>query len=336
MTLSPRVVGFIQCLVGTLAVTPDAVLLRLAELHGDGELWVTVAFKLFFIAIFCMLHPLTHGLSSIVAGVRAAPTHFLLAALGQGLINMGYALAFLTTTVAQALMLISLHPAWAALAGRVILKDKIPPRTAVALVSALCAVLIIFVPPAVIGSEAEQRSTLHGNLIAVVTGATVAETIIVNRHAAMHRPPSAEIAMEAAAGVGSFVCGLVALAIALYANASSDVDAFERLRPAFWPLVALDGMCIAVCTVLATVLAPRKLLSAEVGLVLLGEQVLSPVWTYLGVGEVPSTWTLGGGGLLIVTLACHEAAALVEERRETQRTEDLDMKDVGAEVEVIT
>ena len=32
-----------------------------------------------------------------------------LAALGQGLINMGYALAFLTTTVTEALMLISLH-----------------------------------------------------------------------------------------------------------------------------------------------------------------------------------------------------------------------------------
>ena len=60
---------------------------------------------------------------------------------------------------------------------------------------------------------------------------------------------------------------------------------------------------------------PRHLMSAEVGLVLLMEQVLSPVWTFLGVGEAPSRWTLAGGGLLVLTLACHEAAALAEERR---------------------
>ena len=317
MKLSPRVLGFAQVFIGTLAVTPDAVLLRLAEMHGGGTLWITVTFKLFFISIFCLVHPLSQGLQAIKAGIWLAPTHFFLAALGQGAINMGYALAFLTTSVAEGLMLISLHPMWTALAGRLILKDKIPLRTVIAVVMALASVLLIFVSPAIIGDDQDgARSSLHGNLIAVATGIALSECIIVNRHVAMHRPPAAEIAMEAAAGIGSFACGLVTLAIALAANASSSSDDFAALRPPFWPFVALDGLCIAICTVLATVFAPRHLFGAEVGLVLLGEQILSPIWTFIGVGEVPGNWTIAGGGLLILTLACHEVAALVEERRE--------------------
>ena len=311
---TPRHLGFAQAFIGTLAVTPDAVLLRLAELHGGGTLWVTATLKLAFISVFCMVHPLTMGPRAIVNGIKAAPMHFVLSALGQGLINMGYALAFLNTTVAEALMLISLHPLWTALAGRFILGDKIPMRTALALIGALVAVLIIFVPPAIVGEAGGQRSSVHGNLIALATGLFLTESIIVNRHAAMKRPQAAEVALEAAAGVGSFACGLVTLVIAC-SIAPSD---FLAVRPPFWPLVAADGLCIAICTVLATVFAPRHLLGAEVGLVLLLEQVLSPLWTFLGVDEVPSKWTLGGGALLIVTLACHEAAALVEERREAR------------------
>lgn len=323
--LKPRTLGFLQAFFGTLAVTPDAVLLRLAERDGGGTLWITATFKLFFIAVFCMINPLRSGVSAILGGIRAAPTHFALAAAGQGLINMGYALSFLNTTVAQALMLISLHPMWGALAGRVLLKDKVPRRTAIALVSALGSVLIIFVPPAIVSDEeaaaaGTQRSSVHGNLLALATGLFLAQTIVVNRHAAIHRPdPRVGVALEAAAGIGSFACGVASLIVALLLNAaSSDVDDFASLKPPFWPFVIVDGLCIAICTVLATVFAPRHLLGAEVGLILLGEQVLSPIWTYVGVGEAPAHWTLGGGALLVVTLACHEAAALFEERKESR------------------
>jgi hypothetical protein len=37
------------------------------------------------------------------------------------------------------------------------------------------------------------------------------------------------------------------------------------------------------------------------------EAVLGPVWVYVGVGEMPSVWTIGGGSLLIASLLAHEA-----------------------------
>ena len=333
MPMSSRARGYAQAVVGTLAVTPDAVLLRLAERQGGG-LWTTTTLKLAFIGLFCLVHPLAEGPRAVLSSMRAASKHVFLGALGQGVINLGYALAFLTTSVADALMLISLHPLWAALFARVVLHEQLPRRTVAALVMSVCAVLLIFVPQLAGGGET-YGGTLHGNVIAVATGVTLAFTIVVNRHAGLHRPPEAGLGMEAAAGLGSLACGLVMLPIACYvdtssaemanatlANASTSPQpgaAFGQLQPAFWPLVIADGACIAICTVLSTVLAPRHLFSAEVGLVLLGEQVLSPIWVFAGVGEAPSRWTIAGGVVLLSTLALHEAAALREERREAQR-----------------
>ena len=61
---------------------------------------------------------------------------------------------------------------------------------------------------------------------------------------------------------------------------------------------------------LLLVLAPKYISSAEVALVLLLETILSPVWTFVGVGETPTPWTIAGGGLLIAVLTLHELATV--------------------------
>ena len=340
---SERALGYTQAVLGTLAVTPDAVLLRLAEQHGTAQTWVVATCKLLLIGVFCSLQPMSEGWRALVDGIKAGPKHVLVAALLQGLINMGYTLAFLETNVASALMLISLHPMWAALMARPILGDKLPTRTVIALMFAIAAVVVIFVPPLFIDEgggasaspdatnltapeAATPRSTLHGNLIALGVGVSVAATIVVNRHAGMHCPKAG---MELAAGVGSLFCGLVSLPIACAASPDGACSDFGDIQPIFWLFISLDALCIATCTILTTVWAPRHLLSAECALILLGEQILSPVWTYLGVGEAPTNWTLAGGALLICTLAVHEGASLVEERREARRDPDVPSKSQG-------
>ena len=49
--MNRRTRGFLQAAIGTFAVTPDAVLLRLAEMHGNAPLWAA-AVKLMFIGFF--------------------------------------------------------------------------------------------------------------------------------------------------------------------------------------------------------------------------------------------------------------------------------------------
>ena len=44
---------------------------------------------------------------------------------------------------------------------------------------------------------------------------------------------------------------------------------------------------------------------AEVGLILLADMPLVPFWVYLGLGEVPSPFTIGGGLTVWATLGVH-------------------------------
>ena len=46
----------------------------------------------------------------------------------------------------------------------------------------------------------------------------------------------------------------------------------------------------------------------EVGIVMLLQLLLSPLWVWLAFGEAPPTWTIVGGLLLLVTLMGHELA----------------------------
>merc|ERR1711865_500362 len=58
----------------------------------------------------------------------------------------------------------------------------------------------------------------------------------------------------------------------------------------------------------------------EVGLCVLLEAVLGPFFVYLAYGDVPSTYTLIGGGLLLTVLAVHESRPLFEKANTVRRS----------------
>ena len=320
-----RARGYLLGITGMLAVTSDAVFVRLMEREG-GTVWVTTTVKMFATAVCCTLLPLPFtGIRGQIEGLRTAPFHFLGSATLQGIMNLLYSIVFLETSVAKALMLISLHPLWSALAGWRLLGDPMPIRTVMALAFAIASVVVMFVPPAFLeGTDAanttaivgENRGTLHGDLLSLVTGLCVAGTITISRHTGKCHGDKA--ALELAAGLGTFVASLVALPIACAASATATCHDFTLPTARFYLIAAAAGVLLAICLTNLLILAPRHISSAEVALILLGETILSPLWVYLGVGEAPTVWTLGGGALLIATLFMHELAALREARRETK------------------
>ena len=71
---------------------------------------------------------------------------------------------------------------------------------------------------------------------------------------------------------------------------------------------------------MAIALAPRFITGAEVGLCILLEAVLGPLFVFLAYRDVPSKWTLIGGSLLLVVLALHESRPLFEKAKEVHRS----------------
>jgi len=63
-------------------------------------------------------------------------------------------------------------------------------------------------------------------------------------------------------------------------------------------------VCIALPFVCMT-LAPRYITAAEVNLFFLLETILGPLWVWLVIKEQPSTETIIGGIVIIITIATH-------------------------------
>ena len=63
-------------------------------------------------------------------------------------------------------------------------------------------------------------------------------------------------------------------------------------------------MCVAIPFVLVTI-APRFITAAEVNLFFLLETIIGPIWVWLIIKEQPTTETLLGGIVIIITIAVH-------------------------------
>ena len=68
--------------------------------------------------------------------------------------------------------------------------------------------------------------------------------------------------------------------------------------------MCIRDRCVAIPFVLVTI-APRFITAAEVNLFFLLETIIGPIWVWLIIKEQPTTETILGGIVIIVTIAVH-------------------------------
>ena len=316
MKLRGRSFGLALALFGVFTVTPDAMLVRYAS-SGGGSPALILCVKSAFTAIVAAAIVLAQHKcddAALSKGLRAAPKHLAVVLLMQVIINVGFPMAFLYTTAAKALLIISLNPLWAAVFSRILLKDKLAPATMIALVLSIACVLVVFVPPIIIGSggaatqnttdpdaTAVHAPTIAGDLISIGTGVALGAFLTASRWTATRKP---DAGLSLTTPLANAVIALGFLPIAIVDAVRDGVPG-----PLFWGTLAADGVCLSIALV-CVVTAPKHAKSAEVALVLLVENLIGPLWVFLGFGEVPSVWTFVGGSLLLLTLGAHEAYML--------------------------
>lgn len=124
-----------------------------------------------------------------------------------------------------------------------------------------------------------------GNIFAAVCAVTWAFTVIGYRWLAAR---GASIATAAVSG--NLTASVVALAFAQPLVAGRPVD---------WAVVVFLGVCQLGIPYLFIARAIPRLRAIEVGLFLLIEPVLNPIWAWLVHGEIPGPATLVGGMLIL-------------------------------------
>jgi DME family drug/metabolite transporter len=192
-----------------------------------------------------------------------------------GIMMTGFMLALARTTVANTMMLMAAAPFFAALLAWAVLGER--PRAAVWLTMAAAVGGIALMVAGDLGTGA-----LAGNLIALTIALAGAANIVILRRAR-------EVNMLPAIVLGGVFSGLAALPFADHVG----------IGGTNLVLIALLGVVQLGAGAALFVYGARHLPAAETTLIALLESVLSPIWVWLLLGEMPTAYGIAGGALVL-------------------------------------
>lgn len=273
--------GIALAVAGVLVISPDALIVRAL----GTDTWTTVAWRgaltaLGLLATFLVRRPGRHPAVRI-SGRAAAIAAGLFAAA-----SVAFVSALNRTDAASVLAIVATGPLIAAALARGILGDRTPARTWVAAGAVVLGLAAILAADGV-------RGQLDGSLLALVGASSFAGFLTVARAS---RP--ADMTPVLAMG------GALAAIIGVVAGADLTIRAGDLA------LVATLGLVILPASLLLIARATHHLPAPEVGLILLLETVLGPLWVWLALGERPDPRVVGAAGLIVATVALHALAAL--------------------------
>lgn len=284
--LPPYLKGLIVTVAGILILSPDSLLVRLIA---------TDAWTLLFWRGLLMAVGTSAGLALIYrdkllqAFYRTGRPGWLAGAfMGAG--TMLFVQALSRTSVANVLIIIGVGPLYAALLGRVFLKEAVALRTWLAIGAALTGIWVTI-------SGDASHGRLSGDLCAALAALCQACYLTVLRS-------SQDVDMTPTVALGGLLAALCAWPLAAPLALTLSDALFS----------ALLGLVVLPVSLVLIALGPRYLPAPEVNLVMLLEIVLGPYWVWLALGEEPGIRAFVGGTIVLATLILHSVAGLRQSR----------------------
>lgn len=211
--------------------------------------------------------------------VWAAGASGLLGGAGLSLAFIGYILAIMNTSVANALFILSAGPVFAAIFNRLFLREAISPATWIAIGCAILGVSVMVL-------SGIEGGGLFGNLMALCSTLGFAFYTIVLRRSAMR---AQNIDMMAAPFIGACITIVFGFVMAGgFALTTNDLVACAILG-----LVQIGLPAFLYNAGAARLPAAQSVLIAQL------EILLGTLWVWLFLSEAPAWATLAGGALVL-------------------------------------
>ncbi|MDH3763994.1 MAG: DMT family transporter [Gammaproteobacteria bacterium] len=279
--------GLLITACGVLVISPDGLLTRLIVTdHWTMIFWraLFLSFGMWLVLSFSCPNRVWQQYKTLKGGA-------LLKVVAYSLGTISFIFAITHTSVANTLIILSTTPLFAAIIGRMLLNEKIETRTLIALVLVALGITVIAA-----GSD-DQSSNWIGDMVALLGAFFLACGFSFVRRF----PQASTFAAISCSGI---LTALLILPLAApFSVSQSDVGY----------LMVMGLYMLPIGTALMFV-GPRYIPAPEVGLLLLLESVLGPVWVWLALGEKPGSYTLIGGAIVLSTLALNTAWALKQSR----------------------
>ena len=242
----------------------------------DGStLWQILFWRsLFFIGVITIFLIFTYKGKIFSALYKSGIPGFI----GGIILSIGFAsyvFAMYETTVANANFIIQTQALFLAIFGYIFLKEKISKITLICIITAVVGIILMLGSSLTVGQ-------MTGNLVAFIMPISFAILIlIVRKYPKVDMIPLQLIAGIVAMSVGYLVAGKINI---------SSYDIFLGFLAGFFQL----GFGFIFITIGA-----RSTPSAIVGIIMLTEAILGPLWAWLFVSENPPFIVLIGGSIVL-------------------------------------
>jgi drug/metabolite transporter (DMT)-like permease len=274
--MSQHLKGILITVLGVIILSPDAVLIRLADSDGWALLfWRGLSYAIGVSVIVWMMHG-----SQAINVCRKIGKGGLLIGFLAGITAGTFLFAIEYTSIANTLVIISTSPVMIAIIAWIMLKEKVSFVT-------FMAMAIVFIGIYIVMSESFGGSNFKGDIYALITSIMMGVTFTLTRK-------YKNLDMIPTNIVGGVVAAVIALVFA---------DSLTLTTSAMIYIIA-SGVILSISFSLI-VMAPRYIPAAEVGMIMPLETVLGTLIAWIAINEVPSSSALVGGSIVIVALFLH-------------------------------
>jgi len=276
--------GMLLAFTGIMFITPDSLLIRLANIDS----WNLIFYRGFIPFLTILIGLLFIYKSNLIKKILDNGWHGIAFILTFAITSTVFVVSIENTNVANTLVMVALAPMLSAIISLIFLKENPDQKTWIAIVVTTLAVIFIFY-------DAIESDDFLGNFLGLICATGLAVNAVIIRSAK-------KISLVPSAMVGKLVVALFALIF---------VDQLELKNNDLFIIPFMCIVCIAIPFVCVT-LAPRYITAPEVNLFFLLETILGPLWVWLVIYEKPSIETIIGGSIIILTIAVHSAFVLKE------------------------
>ena len=268
--------GLLIAFFGIVILTPDAVLVRLA----DSNSWTVLFWRgIFFAAGIIVILLITYrskAVNELINIGKGGVLIGLLTALG----GTSFILAIHYTSIAKTLIIISISPIMVAIVSLIMLKEKPALYT-------WLSMILVFIGIYIVMAGDKSGMNLMGNLFALAA-------VVIGGFSFTLLRKYKNVNMVPAMAVNGIVIALIGFVFADSLVLSSQSMLY----------ILASGVVLAVSFSLITI-APQYIPAPEVAMFFPLGTVLGTLIAWIVVKEQPPSNALIGGSIVIVTLFCH-------------------------------
>ena len=270
-----KIPGYILLLMGAFFLSWGGLLIR--EWQG-GDVWQVLFWRSSFFNLTLILFLYLIYKKEAFSIIKKSGLPGVLGGISMAVGFTAYVFAMRETTVANVLFIISTQTIWLALFGYLFLKEKISLKSFFSIVLAMAGILVM------VGGSLGTGS-LIGNLVALFVPINFAFLILlIRKFSKLDLIPAL------------FYGGLIIMFFSLFMSETVSISKHNLL------VGFLLGSFQHAFGFICIVIGARSTPAVVVGLLMLVETLLGPVWVWLFLNEIPPTSVFIGGCIIIMAV----------------------------------